>query len=1336
MTTKSTRTAISLALGLLLTFASMWVLAGRSETLASMQAFGVQLDPSQAPGGSRPQRSSPIRSRAGIDQRTSTALHTAGNVITVCLTPGACDYDDIQDAVDAAGEGDVIKIAAGTYTGVQGRAGLIQLVYISKTVTIQGGYTTTNWTTPYPITQPTTLDAEWEGRVLVIAGSPDPPHPVIEGLHITHGSAASLGGGGQYWGQNAGGGIYVYSATATITNNWIYENCAGEGLGGGIHLYGGDSTLVGNAIYSNTAVSGGGAYLDGSSYTPGGNTPTLDDNAIFGNIAALSGGGLYLESNDAILTGNDIHHNTADYGGGLSLGAWWFLGKGSDARLSANLIHHNTGLFGGGGIDMTFSDPLLTNNVIAQNQVVDVNMSGSAIRADTSNPRLIHNTIAHNTGGNGSGVSLYAFQGLNSQAAFTNTILVSHLCAIRVTSDGAAALLNGVLWYNNAMNVNVGGGATLTVMNPYEGNPAFAADGYHLTSGSAAIDQGVATTIDDDIDGQVRPQGAGPDLGADEYAVGNIVIQKVTNPPGGTGFGFAVAADGGPPLPVELDDGESETFNNLSVGTYHVTEYDLASGFDLTGLVCTEDGTANSATDLGARHATIALDAGETVTCTFTNTQRGSIAVVKETDPAGGTSFAFSSDLGAFTLDDQESRAFPDREPGDYAITESVPGGWTLDDVTCIGGDSTPTSSGVTVHLGAGESITCTFANTQRGSIAIQKVTDPSGTAASFGFTGDLGPFDLRHGETYTRQVMPGAYAVTEQPTTTFDLTGLTCTEDGTTNSATSLGARQAAIQLEPGETVTCVFTNTQRGSIVIEKITDPPGGTDFDFSGDLGAFTLDHGQAKTFEQLVPGTYAVTEDDLPSGFDLTALVCTEDGTANSAANLGARQAAIQLDPGEAVTCTFANTQRGSIAIQKVTDPPGGTGFGFSGDLGAFTLDHQESRTFPDKEPGDYAITESVPGGWTLDDVTCIGGDSMPTASGVTVHLGAGEAITCTFSNLVSAPPSGSAADPAGLTKDVYAPKETVYAVGSGFVPNTTVDVHIVPNLTWVDGMTIPPDLSDDGMDTLSADGSGDLGPAPVWPPLLTPGEYDLVFDANRNGRYDAATDVVDDPNHPGFVVEPFEVLASPRAGATLVYTDSQGLTTVFEIPPRAVTRPISICFSPLLTPTYQLPPDVTFANHAFEFGACAQQPPLIPVGGVTFPRFASPPPEAPLRPYLPIIMRNLDGGRSMGSIDVWRDDAGGKALAAPSRRALCPAADAAILASTTFEEPVTITIHYSDDDVVGIDDEESLILLYWTGTEWADAASTCSPPSSYVRDTVNNVLQVEVCHLSQFAFGG
>jgi uncharacterized repeat protein (TIGR01451 family) len=63
----------------------------------------------------------------------------------------------------------------------------------------------------------------------------------------------------------------------------------------------------------------------------------------------------------------------------------------------------------------------------------------------------------------------------------------------------------------------------------------------------------------------------------------------------------------------------------------------------------------------------------------------------------------------------------------------------------------------------------------------------------------------------------------------------------------------------------------------------------------------------------------------------------------------------------------------------------------------------------------------------------------------------------------------------------------------------------------------------------------------------------------------------------------------------------------------------------------------------------------------------------------------------------------------------------------TFQQPVTITIHYSDTDIAGLD-ETALQLEYWDGDQWLDAA--CGP---YQRHPDENWVAVPVCHLSDFA---
>jgi hypothetical protein len=100
------------------------------------------------------------------------AYEASGPILPCNATPDdgatlfATFYSDaVQQAVDVAAPGATVKVA-GTCIGVQERGGYSQTIYISQTLTVAGGYTLTNWATPYPITQPTTLDAQGGGRVI------------------------------------------------------------------------------------------------------------------------------------------------------------------------------------------------------------------------------------------------------------------------------------------------------------------------------------------------------------------------------------------------------------------------------------------------------------------------------------------------------------------------------------------------------------------------------------------------------------------------------------------------------------------------------------------------------------------------------------------------------------------------------------------------------------------------------------------------------------------------------------------------------------------------------------------------------------------------------------------------------------------------------------------------------------------------------------------------------------------------------------------------------------------------------------------------------------------
>lgn len=474
---------------------------------------------------------------SGVPAQTGSAFHT------VCESgQPTCDFSSIQAAVDAANSGDLIKVASGIYTGVNKRPAppdygywttVTQTVYISKELTIQGGYDPSFGEPPDPGANPTIIDANGDGRVALING---PLSVTLSGLELQGGVNNGLGGDSECGleedpgpGCDWGGALFSSGASLTIDDSRLIGNTTG-GIGGGIFASGGSLTISNSQIISNVSGEiGGGVFLwDGE---------VMIADSIFVNNQSSVGGGASLPSSSGEVARTTFSENKGGRGGAVWLcfggeitfednlftknvgenGGVFNMCSSSHAILNRNWLTGNLADLGGGIFFDFRSSAEIANTIIAGNIVTETG-AGIYMRQD-SHGHLIHTTIADNGGGDGSGIYLEY-----GSLVLTNTIIASQTVGVQVQADSAINM-DYTLWGDGAWANGVdwaGDGHIVTGIVNFWGDPAFVQpsdDNYHIGEDSAAIDRALMSSLTTDVDGQQRPNGAAADIGADEYRV-------------------------------------------------------------------------------------------------------------------------------------------------------------------------------------------------------------------------------------------------------------------------------------------------------------------------------------------------------------------------------------------------------------------------------------------------------------------------------------------------------------------------------------------------------------------------------------------------------------------------------------------------------------------------------------------------------------------------------------------------------------------------------------------------------------------------------------------------
>ncbi len=460
-------------------------------------------------------------------------------------------YATIQAAVDAANSGDEIRVAAGRYAGsrttvtphpsLSGAFTSTQVVLITKTLALRGGFTLTNWTTPDPLANPTVIDAAGYGRGITILGT-GAQQVTVDGFFIVNGDYTGLGNpAGVYdrlcptTGGDCGGGLLAYGVRLQLLNTVLQNNTASRlrqySMGGGALLWSpANGSLISNTqVFSNSAPFAG--YGGGIAIDEGGSI-TITNSAFVDNHAGRNGGALYLFQQDGPVTVRQsrfIGNRVVGTGSSSAGGAIWnsVTAPGTAVVLEEVEMRGNVAEGQGGTIALlkagsVASTVSLRNVLIAESRILQKSPNGGAIYLQGGSGasftlRAQQLTLAANQ--TPSALFLFMFYDQVLQAVLTNTLVYSATHAFVAQEDaGTVAITHTNTLVHQVTNVetSASGSPSFSATGLVTGDPKLDAV-YRLRAGSAAIDAGVNTGVSTDVDGDARPLGGGYDIGADEY---------------------------------------------------------------------------------------------------------------------------------------------------------------------------------------------------------------------------------------------------------------------------------------------------------------------------------------------------------------------------------------------------------------------------------------------------------------------------------------------------------------------------------------------------------------------------------------------------------------------------------------------------------------------------------------------------------------------------------------------------------------------------------------------------------------------------------------------------
>lgn len=440
---------------------------------------------------------------------------------------------DIQSAIDASTNGDLILVTNGTYqTGgraVNGYA-LTNRVAINKTVTVQSiNGPSATIIQGYQVAVTTNGDSAV--RCVYMTNN-----ATLIGFTLTNGATRT---NGDYLHEDCGGGIWCESTNALVLNcilvgnttmwdgggavSGVFSNCTFTANAAGVNGYGGgayNSILNNCLLFNNWASYGGGAnggILNNSTLTnnsagsaggavgSAGISATLNNCVLAGNTAMLAGGASHYGAlNNCVLTGNSVGVN--GWGGGAYGGT-----------LNNCILTNNSAAEGGGAYQAPGNNCTLNNCILIANVA---STGGGSCSCTLNNCLLADNNASGTGGGSYSGTLNNCTVTCNNAGTAGGTYFTTmNNCIVyfNIAPQSPNNMNNGNLM-NYCCTTPLPAGGTGNITN----DPAFVnylSGNFRLQSNSPCINSGnngyVTTT--NDMDGNPRIVGGAVDIGAYEF---------------------------------------------------------------------------------------------------------------------------------------------------------------------------------------------------------------------------------------------------------------------------------------------------------------------------------------------------------------------------------------------------------------------------------------------------------------------------------------------------------------------------------------------------------------------------------------------------------------------------------------------------------------------------------------------------------------------------------------------------------------------------------------------------------------------------------------------------